>query len=183
MAPAGPPPPHGPHALDAFYYPSKIAVLRVKVQGHETTASQDQAANCHEMRHFIDRAFAETLGYATARLAPPQPPCAKLTGVRTQGQRVVGMLPEPLAVTYESNSGFALDIRLDRVLVVDDMPVPLHVSEKAFDDEASKKLGKRSTKANWWPNGVSYRRTSPRATGATRTGTTTAPATSGILRR
>jgi len=121
----------------AFYYPGRMAVMEVTVKGVKTVASQDIGAACHEIRHFVDRRFLESLG--SFALVPPQPPCAKLTGTKTEnGERVLGMLPEPLAVQFDAKPDGGLgghlvfDLSLDHVLVVDRLPVPLHISIKCL---------------------------------------------------
>mmetsp|Transcript_22357 Transcript_22357/g.68832 ORF Transcript_22357/g.68832 Transcript_22357/m.68832 type:complete len:210 (+) Transcript_22357:75-704(+) len=116
----------------AFFYPSRLSVMEVTVRGVKTVASQDVAAACHEIRHFIDKTFLDSLG--SFALVPPQPPCARMTGTKTDGERVLGMLPEPLAVQFVSKRGgnVLFDLSLDHVLVVDRLPVPLHISLKSL---------------------------------------------------
>mmetsp|Transcript_7984 Transcript_7984/g.32958 ORF Transcript_7984/g.32958 Transcript_7984/m.32958 type:complete len:218 (-) Transcript_7984:280-933(-) len=95
------------------------------------------------MRHFIDSAFLATVDtLSELRVVPAVPPCATLTGTkRTDGERVLGMLAEPLAVTVKTRGGddepaHRIDLALDGVLVVDALPVPLHVSIKALQAAA-----------------------------------------------
>lgn len=133
-------------SLEAFFYPSRMSVLELKVANVPTVASQDLGTACHEMRHFIDRSFLLSLPSGESLLAslvPPHPPCTVMTGTRTEGgERVLGMLPDNLPVSVKARSSKAspqqnkvtVFLQLAHVLVVDALPVPLHVSIKALDN-------------------------------------------------
>lgn len=120
--------------VDAFYYPNLVKMVEVSVLGQKVWASNDFGGACHEMRHFIDKRFAEYLGLTN--FVAPIPNCTTLTGTRTSGERVVGMLPERLSVTVKVNDADrhdGLELLCDHVLVVDALPVPFHISAKALD--------------------------------------------------
>ncbi|KAG1678290.1 hypothetical protein FOA52_013911 [Chlamydomonas sp. UWO 241] len=139
----------------AFYYPNLCNILDVKVLGVPTVASHDVGAASHEQRHFIDSAFLASLPGGEAllgALVTPQPPCASMHGTNTPGEeRVLGMLPGQLSLTFKYREdpppacssheaqrvGRKCDLLLAHVLVVDALPVPLHLSVKAIDQAAS----------------------------------------------
>lgn len=137
-----------PDALKyAHFYPNLCGVTQhVKVGGRTTCASHDHATVSHERRHFIDRDFLASLeGGQTLflQLAAPQPPCQGLAGTRTEAPlHVFGMLAHPLPVSVQAggpgrqlnyrpsspDENSTIDIQLTNVLVVDRLPVPLHIS-------------------------------------------------------
>ena len=168
----------------AFYYPSRMTVMSVRVLGKKTRASHDHGAHNFERRHFIDKDFLLALPGGQALLdtvVEPVPLCAVLNGTKTPGgELVVGMLSEPLAVMLrqEETSGdklapavskpvaeaveavpiveennlpeaFALPMDakgaasanyrvrlvLGQVLVVESLPLPLHVSATSLKAE------------------------------------------------
>lgn len=122
----------------------------------EVSASTDVGTAGHDQRHFIDRAFLENHipggGDLITSLVTPTPPCTRLTGTKKPGgETVVGMLPDRLKVSCHFPLGCAkydvnnqanvlfltkepvwLDFQLQNVLVVDSLPVPLHISLKAL---------------------------------------------------
>mmetsp|Transcript_6212 Transcript_6212/g.9263 ORF Transcript_6212/g.9263 Transcript_6212/m.9263 type:complete len:262 (-) Transcript_6212:1199-1984(-) len=126
--------------MDAYYYPNLVTSLPCKLNGEWINATQDMMAACGEMRHFIDyRVIEQHEHYSLGSLIDPVPPCTKLTGTRTEnGDRVLGMLPEPLTVKVKckdilgDKSICFFDLLLDNVLVIDSLPVPLHISMKAI---------------------------------------------------
>lgn len=144
----------------AHWYPNLTATLMVKVLGHpKVGATTDQGCASHETRHFIDYNYLRSLqpeGPALLEsLVTPTPPCQKLTGtIKDGGEEVVGMLKERLRVSlyleaaavYDPNyfndrerssedererypKGW-LDLKLQNVLVIRDLPVPFHLSLK-----------------------------------------------------
>jgi hypothetical protein len=134
----------------ASFYPNLCLVLKVKVLGYpEVHATTDQGCANHEIRHFIDRAYLHSLNpqgrvLLEDYLVTPTPPCSKLFGTRMESS-VVGMLKGRLEVSLfvETNATFRgdgfverhergwIDLKLQNVLVVEDLPVPLHLSLKA----------------------------------------------------
>ena len=131
----------------ATYYPSLANCLPVKIFGNQLNASHDGGAYCHENRHFLDVALWKELKKDHPELnevIAPHPPCKRLQGTRVDGGNVViGMLKNPFKVTLlkarkdiegrNIRKGQEVEIRLKNVLLVQDLPVPLHVSSKAED--------------------------------------------------
>lgn len=56
-------------------------------------------------------------------------PCYNIRGLQTEEATVMGMLSEPLRIALDSPDG-ATEVDLENVLVIDPLPVPLHVSVK-----------------------------------------------------
>eukprot|EP00392_Amoebophrya_sp_AT5.2_P011131 g11206.t1 len=137
----------------AFYYPNQCAAREVKVctplgPFPVIHVSNDAGTVCHENRHFIDYKFyLDTFGDGVAAshinpLVPPQPPCSELQGTKRRNgnaERVVGMLRDPVVVYAHGGSRgdqkFKYKMTLKKVLVVDRLPVPLHISAKAVLSE------------------------------------------------
>ena len=67
----------------------------------------------------------------------PHPPCTAITGNGDwSGQRVVGMLNESLRVKWVSPvSGATVILMLENVLIIDQLPVPLHIGCKALKNK------------------------------------------------
>lgn len=134
----------------AFFYPNRISAPQVRVDGVLSRVSNDFGAFCHENRSFIDRAFLESLPRGTdlvRNLVEPIPFCAQLDGTkRPGGDQVLGMLPQPLAIEAvasppagappvaapQQQPPSSAPLTLRNVLVVDSLPVPLHVSTKSL---------------------------------------------------
>lgn len=139
----------------AFYYPSRADVMQdVRTRGRVTNASHDLGTASHEMRHFIDRDFLSSLeggDQLFLELAAPLPPCQGLTGAKTDAPlHVFGMLSQPLPVRVRAarqeqemledgrrtriakGDSFPVDLQLTNVLVVDRLPVPLHISKTSL---------------------------------------------------
>jgi hypothetical protein len=89
-----------------------------------------------ERRHFIDSRLVLSLPNGAelmAGLLPPVPPCTLLAWTqRADFERVLGMLPGRLAfvakLPLKRGRKRLSCVTLDRVLVVERLPVPLHVS-------------------------------------------------------
>jgi hypothetical protein len=71
-----------------------------------------------------------------ASLATPQPECFGIMGQGMEQQTVVGMLGVPLEVKVKLD-GKLIMLRLEQVLVIDRLPVPLQISMKRLGDDAS----------------------------------------------
>lgn len=123
----------------AFYYPCISGTLRVKVNDHdEVNGSHDMGASSSETRHFIDRHYLESIEPTLLEtLVDPIPPCRILNGTKQedgQEDRVVGMLnPNKRLHVAVFFNGQWLGYKLQNVLVIDSLPVPIHVSFKTIE--------------------------------------------------
>ena len=129
----------------ATYYPSLMNCIPVGIYGVTANASHDFMANCHENRHFLDVALWKELKEKNPHLGEaiaPHPPCKRLQGTRVEGGNVViGMLKNHVKVTLlkakkdtegrKIQRGQGVEIMLKNVLLVHNLPVPLHISTKA----------------------------------------------------
>jgi hypothetical protein len=128
----------------AFFYPNRSHVIPAKMlcDGYgapccKVVATHDAGARCFERRHFVDFDFLQKCagGHALIdSMVSPVPACDRVMGTKTEsGQVVCGMLAHPLTVELELGSdNWVIALEMDRVLVVDSLPVPLHISVKAF---------------------------------------------------
>ena len=121
----------------AVYYPSRMGLQKVKVSGTPLLASNDTGAACHEQRHFIDLAASLSLDGGQAMIdgmVDCDPPVTRIAGLNMEDQRVLGMLRGPLVVEYKVREGpeksTKIVLQLENILVVDKLPVPLHISTK-----------------------------------------------------
>jgi len=131
----------------AFFYPNLMTTIEVQILGTKTLASHDFMAATHEMRHLIDRAFLLSLNGGEELMVgcvTPTPPCHELGGTKSSHpERIRGMLTVPLQASvrvidmYEVSS--RINVFLDHCLVVDSLPVPLHISVKALMNVAADK--------------------------------------------
>ena len=135
-----------PEARAATFYPSLSGIVWVKVGGCLVAASHDLGTACVEKRSFIDLAFVASLPdgeQLLASLVQPVPACTSLDGTKTSGEVVLGMLPDKLNISVVmSGKETGLMLALDRALVVDKLPVPLHISVKCVH---TSKMSKRET--------------------------------------
>lgn len=122
----------------ASFYPSLMFALKVRVMdAEETYASQDLGAANYEVRHFIDKTYLSSINggqQCLENMVDPTPPCIGLWGTKGEtNETIVGMLKHRLNVTVYMGpeNGWQLT-KLQNVLVVDKLPVPLHVSLKAL---------------------------------------------------
>jgi hypothetical protein len=117
---------------------------------NEVNASTDIMVGNFENRHFIDRAYLVSLEGGQDildNLTEPVPLCTKLMGSKKdQGERVLGMLHtlrvkchfEAFKIRDNADppqppqSGW-VELELQNVLVVEDLPVPLHISMKGLN--------------------------------------------------
>ena len=127
----------------ATFHPNIMFTYPARVLGVTTVTTNDFMSSGYEERHFIDRAFLERLPGGADLLAsvvPAQPPCFKLVGAGFRAT-VLGMLWNALPVTMDvvpdgpivdPSSGHTLDLSLAHILVVENLPVEIHVSWKVL---------------------------------------------------
>jgi hypothetical protein len=93
----------------------------------------------YDLRHLIDFKTMRDLPHGAsleASLTAPQPVCRRITGKGMDQQSIVGMLGEPLEVKVKLHDKVIL-LRLEQVLVVDRLPVPLHISMQRLGEGAN----------------------------------------------
>jgi len=115
------------------YYPSRMCLMKVMILGEKILSSNDEGAASHEIRHFIDLSTLIKLQgelKLSESLIPCYPVCRSMGGKGMNDQRVLGMLNISLSATVSLPNGDKLQIELDNVVVVDRLPVPLHISFK-----------------------------------------------------
>ena len=124
----------------AMYYPNLMFAPLVRVLGAEPVyASHDLLAASSEVRHFIDREYLDSVvrnqDEFVPKLVEPSPFCDKVWGMRDDKNiRVVGMMKHRLYVTiYMGEERGWLQVKLQNVLVIDPLPVPLHISLKSLE--------------------------------------------------
>eukprot|EP00282_Hemiselmis_andersenii_P003640 CAMPEP_0114155872 /NCGR_PEP_ID=MMETSP0043_2-20121206/25721_1 /TAXON_ID=464988 /ORGANISM="Hemiselmis andersenii, Strain CCMP644" /LENGTH=271 /DNA_ID=CAMNT_0001251205 /DNA_START=80 /DNA_END=895 /DNA_ORIENTATION=- len=130
----------------ASFYPSLMGTLTFNVHtgvsSTEAVATQDLGTANVEFRHYIDHAFLAGLEGGQemlASLTTPRPPCTELWGTKRMSgnERVVGMLSQPLHVSFKATRADRMirksDMYLADVLVIDSLPVPLHVSVQGLE--------------------------------------------------
>lgn len=123
-----------------FYCPCRCGTLPIAAGGIEVKATHDIGCAEGGSMHMIDASFLHFIE-SGAHLNPSK--VDKVTGTLTQGQSVCGQLrelrvrayqlePDPNSRLEHSQLGMrrvaAVDVVLKDVLVVDSLPVPLHVS-------------------------------------------------------
>jgi hypothetical protein len=111
--------------------------LKVKVLGAEDVyATNDFCTADFEIRHFIDKNYLASLpggqNYLDS-IVEPTPPCAQLWGTKDEdGNAVVGMLSSRLKVSINVGQDEWVMTKLQNVLVIESLPVPIHISLKAL---------------------------------------------------
>lgn len=154
----------------ASFYPSLLdhfETIVMDIDDKIVWATTDQGTANSERRHFIDREYLVSLEGGRGlldSLTAPTPPCTALQGTRREnGDVVLGMLSSRLRVKCNFNSisikrdkccathkGW-VQFKLQNVLVVESMPVPIHISMKDLDAHMS----------NFYENGKTYSRLQP----------------------
>ena len=122
------------------FYPNRSSVDEVRVGGMTVKVTNDLWAHDHEIRHFMDLEFLQETRDGQAlfeSMVDPDPACLGLWGAKTdQPLPVKGMLSQALVAKYKynDNSGMQqkMELHLSKVLVVEGLPVPLHISKKAL---------------------------------------------------
>ena len=138
--------------INGFYYPSRMGFSLVKIGNCKMLASNDFGAASHEDRHFIDAETLEALeGGANMidTLVECVPRCIGMDGKGMSGQSVLGMLAAPLLVIFKigSEEGSRKQLlMLDRVVVVRQLPVPLHISIKRLQRKSNSKKATAESK-------------------------------------
>jgi hypothetical protein len=122
----------------AFFYPSQMCTVQVQVMGADTVcASQDLGTACAENRHFVDHEYLKSImGEEVVKNSLVVTATSLLTGTRKEpGERVLGMLPSLKVYIHvgEGTDNIWSVHTLSNVLVVDSLPVPLHVSLKTIE--------------------------------------------------
>ena len=127
----------------ALFYPNLCGVIQVRLSEEGSSnpiyATNDYFAASSEVRHFIDAQFLRELNPQLVHsIVTPTPPCTSLWGTfRNQRDetpaRVLGMLRSPLHISVHMGRNHSwVQAKLNNVLVVEDLPVPLHVSLKSL---------------------------------------------------
>jgi hypothetical protein len=132
----------------ASFCPSLCFTLTVRIlEAPEVQGTHDLGAVNFEVRHFIDQAFLASIPGGQELLesvTTPTPPCSVLYGTKKEGgERVVAMLSKRLKVScyfvqgarQNSQQDLAngwVQLKLQNVLVVDELPVPIHISLKGL---------------------------------------------------
>jgi len=121
----------------ASFYPNLCYAVKIRVLDQDPVhASNDAMAANFEIRHFIDLDYLASIDKEyLENLKDPTPPCQAVWGTRREGgERVVGMLGSRLTITLYTgiDKGWA-QLKLQNVLVVESLPVPMHVSMKALE--------------------------------------------------
>lgn len=117
----------------AVYYPNRIPMHDIKILGKTLKATNNYGAACHENRNFIDKNALLSLNGGQnlfENRVPPIPPCSFLAGFNMPQQQVLGMIAEQIRATWEDRSGQKLIFMLDNILIIDKLPVPLHLNIK-----------------------------------------------------
>ena len=131
----------------ALFYPACGGGITVGVFGTDWPATIDWGAFAFEDRHFIDKnvltASREGRDLFGNRVKP-NPPCERVVGANVNSL-VLGMLPSLTLDFVNKFNGKSCKIHMDSVLVVENLPVPVHVSEKRLE---AKHRGK-STHSLW----------------------------------
>lgn len=145
----------------ASYLPNLCFSLKLKVlDADEVFASNDLGCANFEIRHFIDRNYLASIAGGQEYLdtiVNPTPPCGGLWGTkrRSGDETVVGMLSTRLKVSIYrgSKSGWVL-AKLQNVLVIDELPVPIHISLKSLElyPDSDVQSGVRFTKSIFPPS-------------------------------
>lgn len=138
----------------AAFYPNLGTLVRAKIlEQPEVNVTCDILTSFSvEQRHFIDKNYLESIApHWMTKLARPTPPCSILI-MNGPHQTAVGMLPMRVSVMiYLANEAQLLDdedpwnnppkqtigkgwlqVKLQNVLVIDALPVPLHLSFRAL---------------------------------------------------
>jgi hypothetical protein len=122
----------------AVFFPQLGFAIQVRVMNAEPVyATQDLGTSSYDRRHFIDKQYLEDIDINYDRfsehLVPPTIPTNCVVETYSES-KVVGMLDLRLPVTiYVGDKDGWVQTLLQNVLVVENLPVPLHVSLKALN--------------------------------------------------
>ncbi|KAJ1425046.1 hypothetical protein B484DRAFT_432199 [Ochromonadaceae sp. CCMP2298] len=127
----------------AQFYPTLVGMTRGHIVHPEgqmgVLFTNNYGTAGYDLRHFIDYNTMRSLPHGAAletSIIAPQPLCRRIVGKEMERQSIVGMLGVPLEVKVKLNDKMIL-LRLEQVLVIDRLPVPLHISIQrlgAFND-------------------------------------------------
>jgi hypothetical protein len=141
-----PPRPSAREPAPALFYPNRLGFWKVRLLngGQKILATTDlmSVLMSRERRHFIDSRLVLSLPNGAelmAGLLPPDPPCTLLSWTQQADfERVLGMLPVRFAfvakLPLKRGRKRLSCVTLDKVLVVEQLPVPLHVSINCLMD-------------------------------------------------
>jgi len=138
----------------ASFYPNICQTYKVRVLDAEpVNASNDWGTANYEVRHFIDRDYLASIDQEEGimeSLISPTPPCHTVWGTKTEGgETVVGMLSRRLTITLLTDSIHGWQqVKLRNVLVIDRLPVPIHVSLKTLLKETNINLSYNSNNSS-----------------------------------
>lgn len=113
-----------------IYDPNLEQILNVKVLGLVVAASHDKGSTSSNQRHMIDLYCLKMLEggeQLVKTMIPSVPAYTNISGLNMESQQVLGILNCPLKARCDRESTF-VHVILDDVLVVDRLPVPLHIS-------------------------------------------------------
>lgn len=133
-------------------------IIPVKIAGVTVLATHDLVGHhwtTSSLCHFVDRVFLSDLPIGRdmlSSLLAPDPPCKRVLCTKDgTGLIVLGMLGDALPISLNTggiqSKGRKLDISAGNVLVVDSLPVPLHLSMKSLLKAANPQDGKRLQRA------------------------------------
>ena len=132
-----------------FFYPNRFMTVRVKILGHEPpiVATTDQFTASRDIRSLIDATYLQSLipegPSLLSNMVTPKPQCRFVYGTKSGGgEHVIGMLSRRLKISMwlEAKASSTLrntdvnyppgwlDMKVQNVLVVRDLPVPFHIS-------------------------------------------------------
>jgi hypothetical protein len=124
----------------AQFYPSLMGMTKGNIVCPDGQVgvlfTNDIGTAGYDLRHFIDFKTMRDLPHGAsleASLTAPQPLCRRVKGKGMEGQSIVGMLGVPLEVKVKLYDKVIL-LRLEQVLVIDRLPVPLHISMQRLGD-------------------------------------------------
>ena len=131
----------------AGFYPNLATYIPTEIYGLRVNATHDLNAKCFENRSFLDFALWKYLKEGNSQLEEvvgPHPPCKKIELTKVDGGNiVVGMLKNIVGVTLlnvtkdskgkivADGEGTPLILFLENVLLVENLPVPMHIGTKA----------------------------------------------------
>mmetsp|Transcript_22868 Transcript_22868/g.26109 ORF Transcript_22868/g.26109 Transcript_22868/m.26109 type:complete len:256 (+) Transcript_22868:55-822(+) len=129
--------------ITANFLPGLLWTNKVRIlDAEEVFATNDSCCHDFDKRHLIDRDYLASIdvgnetGVADGRLVDPTPPCNSIFGTKSTTDTIVGMIRKRLKVSIfvGDRSGW-VQYKLQNVLVVDSLPLPLHISWQALDLE------------------------------------------------
>lgn len=111
----------------AIFRPNLGGVSRIEINGLSVHVSNDIASQGSGECSFIDRAFATQIGQKYKRCRPNSCRLAAKTDLDVVGSVPGGMLISKVCIDATNYPEDTKSMRLDTVLVVDSLPVPMHL--------------------------------------------------------